>query len=464
MAGLGRQAVVLTTARFLNYGLTFLSPIILVRLLSVEQFGQYRQFIVYASFLQMVAAFSFSESLLYFIPAHANSPWRVVAQANLLTMCGTAAVVITLAIADMVTGGAVVSPYLWPLVAYVLLFVNLDFWEYFLLARRRPVAVFVYSAARLTARMLVVVGAALLTHDVNIMIWALVTLEAVRLVASATVWRISDRSNTEPPLVGAWRAQLHYCVPAGLANLLTVANRNIGNIAVARILGAVALAHYTIGTYAEYVYVAIGNSIAIILLPEMVRRHAASSHGGLDLWRKATVVNCLLLLPAAVLLARYAEPLIITAFGEKYRSAIPVLQIHMLFMVRACFDFSPAIRAINKTRPLVYSNIAALLVNALMLVLLLPGHGSVGAVIALMVSSFAEALVLGWFTIHLYGVPVLEFIPWRRVGKVFFAADRRRGSHFEPVLDRHFGRGRTGRCGSGVLCRFRAAAEGTARG
>jgi hypothetical protein len=99
-----------------------------------------------------------------------------------------------------------------------------------------------------------------------------------------------------------------------------------------------------------------------------------------------------------------------------------------------------------------------------MLVLLLPGHGSVGAVIALMVSSFAEALVLGWFTIHLYGVPVLEFIPWRRVGKVFFAADRRRGSHFEPVLDRHFGRGRTGRCGSGVLCRFRAAAEGTARG
>jgi hypothetical protein len=57
-----------------------------------------------------------------------------------------------------------------------------------------------------------------------------------------------------------------------------------------------------------------------------------------------------------------------------------------------------------------------------MLVLLLPGHGIVGAVIALMVSSFAEALVLGWFTIHLYGVPVLEFIPWRRVGKVFFAA------------------------------------------
>jgi hypothetical protein len=43
-------------------------------------------------------------------------------------------------------------------------------------------------------------------------------------------------------------------------------------------------------------------------------------------------------------------------------------------------------------------------------------------VIALVISSFAEALVLGWFTIHLYGVPALEFIPWRRVGKVFFAA------------------------------------------
>ena len=46
MAGLGKQTAVLTAARLANYGLMLVSPIILVRILSVEQFGQYRQFVV----------------------------------------------------------------------------------------------------------------------------------------------------------------------------------------------------------------------------------------------------------------------------------------------------------------------------------------------------------------------------------------------------------------------------------
>lgn len=422
MAGLGRQTVVLTAARLANYGLLFISPIILVRLLSVEQFGEYRQFIVYATFLQLVAAFSFAESLLYFVPHYAGSPWRVVAQTSLLTALSSAAVVTVLVAADLISGRKVVGPYLLPLAAYVMLFVNLDFWEYFLLATRRPMSVFAYSAARLTARVLVLVVVALKTSDVRAMIWALVALEAVRVMGSLVVWRIVDRSRGELALVGAWRNQLQYCVPAGLAMLLTVANRNLGNIVVARALGAIPLAHYTIGTYAEYVYVAVGNSIAIILLPEMVRRYALSPDSALNLWRRSTVVNCILLLPLAILLARFAEPLILTAFGEKYRSAILVLQIHMIFMIRACFDFSPALRAINRTRPLIYSNTAAFAVNIALLFMLLPTLGIVGAVIALVISSYAEACVLGWFAVKLYDTTLKVFIPWERVGKVFLAA------------------------------------------
>jgi len=85
MAGIGKQAAVLTAARFANYGLVLIGPIILVRILSVEQFGQYRQFVVYASFLQLFAAFSFAESLLYFVPSYAKSVWRIANQTNLLS-------------------------------------------------------------------------------------------------------------------------------------------------------------------------------------------------------------------------------------------------------------------------------------------------------------------------------------------------------------------------------------------
>ena len=421
MAGLAKQTVVLTAARFANYGLMLISPIILVRLLSVEQFGQYRQFILYSSFLQLVAAFSFAESLLYFLPAYAKSPWRVIAQTNLLALCSSTAVVLVLTLADYLTPGRLVGAHLLPLIAYVMLFVNVDFWEYYFLATHRTVAVFGYTASRLVARMALVILLAYFTADVRIIIWSLVGLEALRFIGSTLAWKALSRHSTEPRLERVWPARLRYCIPTGLAMLLFMANRNLGGISVSKALGAAALAHYTIGTYADYVYMAVGNSIAAVLLPEMVRRHTQSKAHALDIWQKTTVINCMLLLPAATFLARFAGPIIVSAFGDPYRLAVPVLQIHMLFLVRACFDFSPALRSINKTQPLIYSNMAALITNGIALTLLLPRLGIVGAVIALVLSSFVEAAVLGWFAIRLYKPLTHSFIPWKNVGKVVAA-------------------------------------------
>ncbi|MDP9064613.1 MAG: oligosaccharide flippase family protein [Pseudomonadota bacterium] len=422
MIGLGRQAGILAFARFASYALMLISPVILVRLLPVEQFGEYREFILYTSFLSLVAAFSFNESLLYFVPAHANSPWRVVRQTNFLTACSSGIVIALLLVADFASHGHVVGKLLWPLVAYVLLFVNLDCWEYFLLATHRPGSVFLYSGGRMIARMFVVIMMALLTADVNKIIWSLVVLEIVRFTGSAVLLRRLDRSASEASIAGAMSAQLRYCIPAGLGMLLYMANRNLGNFAVAKILGAAALAQYSIGTYGEYAYLAVGNSIALVLLPEMVRRNTASPGGGLALWRRATIVYCILLFPIAILVARYAEPLVLVVFSPRYRPAIIVLKIHMLFMIRGCFDFSPALRAINKTRPFIFSNLTALVCSAAGLYWLLPGAGLAGAISTLVVSSVVEAAVLGWWTVFFYKVSVAELIPWKEIFKVGSAA------------------------------------------
>ena len=422
MIGLSRQAGILAFARFANYGLMLISPIILVRLLPVEQFGQYREFVLYASFLSLFAAFSFNDSLLYFIPTNNGSPSRVVNQTNFLTACSSIGIITAVAIFDYASHGKLVGHFLVPLAFYVLLFVNVDFWESYLLVTHRPGLLFAYSGVRLMARMLVVIVAALFTTDVGRIVWSLVLLEAVRMAGSLLFWRKLNKSSEEAPLHGLLSKQLRYCLPTGLGMILYMANRNMGNLAVAKVMGAVSLAHYAIGTYGEYFYLAIGNSIAAVLLPEMVRRDVAEKGRGLWLWQRATVVYCILLFPVAILVARYAEPLIITVFSERYRPAIIVLQIHMLFLIRGCLDFSPALRAIDRTRPLIYSNSAALVCNAICLYWLLPLVGIAGAVASLVISSVVEALVLGWCTAEAYATPGSRLVPWAGVGKVAGAA------------------------------------------
>jgi O-antigen/teichoic acid export membrane protein len=422
MAGLGNRAVALTLSRLASYGLMIIGPIVVVRLLSVEDFGRYREFLLYASLLQAFGAFYIRDSLLYFIPAMPESPWRIVRQTALLTGAASLVTVVALFVGDRLAGGALVGEYLLPLIGYTLFSVNLDFWEYFWISQRRPVAVFVYSATRLSARLLVVIAASALTRDVATIMWSLVALEAVRLVGSVIVLLLLDRSRNEPPIPGAWREQLRFCIPSGAASLLSTGNRSLSSVAVAKVLGASALAQYSIGKFSEYIVLVARNSLSAVTLPEMVRREKQQGGDRLALWKQTTVVNTIFLFPICVLLVRYAEPLIVLLFGEPYRAAALIMQLYTLVMVRECFDFSPPLRALNRTRPLFASNLVALVTGALALVVLLPVAGLAGAMIALIISSFADAAWLCWRTRQLYGVPLRELVPWSAVARVGVAA------------------------------------------
>jgi len=424
MSALGNRTAILTLSRVASYGLMLISPIFLVRLLTVSDFGRYREFLLYGAILQSFAQFSINDSLLYCVPANPDSRWRLARQTALLTLCSSMLVVIVLIALDSASGGGLVAGYLAPLVAYTLFSVNLDFWEYFWLANGRAQPVFFYSAGRLTMRVIVVVGTASLTHDFRAIIWALVALEGTRLAVAGICMLVFDRSRQEPPLREPWRDQLRFCIPSGTASLLAMLNRNLSNVIVARLLGAVALAQYSIGRFGEPVVTTIRNSVSAVILPEMVRkdRDRAVSGGALALWQKATVVNTIMLFPIVVLVARYAAPLVTLVFGSSYASAALVMQLYMLVVIRECFDFAPALRAVNKTRPLVESNVAGLLACATAMLILIPLAGLAGAMLAFVIASYVDVTWLGWRTLRAYRVSSSELLPWRSIAKVALAA------------------------------------------
>jgi O-antigen/teichoic acid export membrane protein len=424
VSGLGNRTAILTLSRLASFGLQLISPIFLVRLLTVADFGHYREFLLYASILQAFAQFSINDSLLYCVPANPGSPWRLARQTAVLTLCSSSLVVLVLAMLDIASGGELVHGYLLPLVAYTLVSVNLDFWEYLWLANGRAQPVFLYSAGRLAIRVAVVVVTAAVTHDFHAVIWALVGLESARFVAAAVALWVFDRSLHEPPLREPWRDQLRFCIPSGTASLLAMLNRNISNVIVARLLGAVALAQYAIGRFGEPVVATVRSSISAVILPEMVRKDRGAASGGtaLALWQKATVVNTIMLFPVVVLVVRYAEPLVTLVFGANYATAALIMQIYMLVVIRECFDFAPALRAVNRTRPLVESNVAGLLTCAVAMLLLIPVAGLAGAMLAFVIGSYVDASWLAWRTLSAYGVGVRQLLPWLSITRTALAA------------------------------------------
>jgi O-antigen/teichoic acid export membrane protein len=130
------------------------------------------------------------------------------------------------------------------------------------------------------------------------------------------------------------------------------------------------------------------------------------------------VINCILLFPVASIMAWYAEPLILKLFGGNYRPAVPVLQWYTLVVIRSCFDFSPLLRAINKTRPFLTVALVAASVNGVTLAILLPRIGVVGAAIGVVAGELVGALYQGYCVIRLYGCGFRRLLPWATLAKI----------------------------------------------
>lgn len=413
--------MIITITRFANFGLMLISPVILVRFLNVAQFGAYREFLLYGNMLTLFAAFNINNSMMYFVPAHPGSAWRFVHQSTWLVAINSLLIMAVTAALDLATGGAVVGRYLLPLAAYTFFYVNVDFWEYLWLAQRKPQRVLVYSVLRLAMRLVVVLVAAVVSRDVDTIIWWLVCFEAVRMAVSWIAWRIQV-APPGPPMPDSWRMQIRSCLPLGTSLVLTTLIRSAGGLFVAKLLGAVALAQFTVGTYVAPIVVVLRNSISDALLPEMSARRASEPGHALQLWQRSTVVFAMLLLPVAVLLVRFAEPIIITLFSVDYRDAVPVFQVYALLLVRECVDFGVLIRAVDRNALLVRGNLLALGLNLALLAVLVPLMGLLGAVFALLGARFAEGFYQLWQVAALFRVSMRQLIPWASILRVGAAA------------------------------------------
>lgn len=397
-----------------------ISPIVLVRLLTVEEFGRYREFLLYVTVLSSFASLGFNNSLLYFVAATPDNTRQLLKQTALLTFVSSFASAMFLVIGNAALGGTLTGAYTWAVAIYVLLYVNLDFWEFFWLARNQPLRVFLYATGRLAARMAVVVTAAAVAGDVWTVIWSVVAFEALRLTGSAFLWIRTLREEPHGESRSSWREQLRYCLPVSGASVLVMLNKQLGNLAVAKMMGAASLAYYSIGTQIQPVVTVLRNSLSDVLLPEMASRRRAGVEP-LELWRRTTVVSMILLLAAGILLIEFAHPLVTTLFSEQYAPAVAVFQLYALVLVREVLDFGVPLRAINRTTPIVQSNLLAFAVNVVLLFTLMPAYGLLGAVAAFLIARFVDGAYLAFQVMKLYEIPLSRLASWGDLAKVALA-------------------------------------------
>jgi O-antigen/teichoic acid export membrane protein len=422
MSNLGRQALVVTVTRLLNQALMLVSPIVLVRLLSVEDFGQYREFLLYATVLGNLAAFSLPNSLLYFV---GRQPAAAIGYARRIAISlGVASSITVLAywLIEALMPQPPLGAMLVPCLLYVLFFTNLDFWEFLWLSQGNSSRVLAYTSGRLFARMVLVCAVAWLTSSVTWILWALVAMEAVRFAVSAVAWRRIVAAAPAVAPEAPWREQLWFCVPSGVVVFVWTFNSSIGGMIVGQALGEAALAQLVVGSYLLGIIAPLRNSVSDVLMPRLAAQAKAGDLQWIAAWRASTVQVAILLVPVAVGAWVYAEPLVTTLFSSRFAEAAGLLRWQTVMVAIHCLDLALAMRVMGRTQVMLWTSVLTLAVNVGLLLVLVPRMGISGAAVALIASHCSALVFLTWRATSMLQMPARRFLPLAGLFKVLGAA------------------------------------------
>jgi O-antigen/teichoic acid export membrane protein len=420
MSSFVSRGAVLACARLLNQALALLSPMLLVRLLDIVEYGRYRQFMATAMLVTSLGGFALAANLNYLI---ARSPAR--AATDITKTC------VLMALVGCVSALAVVAlrPWLVPaeigtswllLAAYVFLFLNLEVLVSYWLAQGRSLPVMVYTLLVTAWRLGTLLAAALYFDDVEMIFVTIVCAEALKNLAIYSWLRARGL------LVFRWhhdvfREQVKLVAPLGIGSVLNKAN-DFGKVVVGTQLGPIPMALYTTAAYQVPLVNIVQQSLSDVIFPDMVKRAQRDPNAGLSLWKRAQTLVFALICPAWLLLTYFAEPIIRLAFTDTYVEATPYFQVFMLLMIRQSFQFSVPLRSVADNASFATSNAVALVINAALIIILMPRFGLWGPTIGLVAGQMWTSIYLGRRLMKRFNLSLAEICHWDKLGLALAAS------------------------------------------
>ena len=410
----------LASARLLNQALALLSPLLLVRLLDIIDYGRYRQFMAVAMLVTSLGGFALTANLTYLL---ARTPERApadITKTSVLMFVVAAVSALIVAVAHPWIVPEEIADSWWLLSLYVFMFLNLEVVVAYWLARRSSVEVMQYTLVVTVWRLATLLGAAVYFGEIEMIFVTIVCAEAIKNIV--IYWWLRARGL----LVLRWerdvlREQIRLVAPLGLGSILNKANE-FGRLVVGTVMGPVPLAIYSTAAYQVPLVNIVQTSLSDVIFPDLVKRAQRDPAEGLRLWKRAQMMVAAVILPACLLLNYFAEPLIRLAFTDAYVAATPYFQVFVLLMVRQFFPYSTLLRSVEDNASFATSSAISLAMNAVVIFALMPRFGLWGPTLGLVVSNLWSGFYLGRRVMLRYRVPVAEIFHWRKLAFSFAAS------------------------------------------
>jgi O-antigen/teichoic acid export membrane protein len=424
------RSMIIMISQGLAQATTIILGIILVRLITKETLGTYRQTMLVYAFLSGILSLQLENSLYYFIPKCDISLRRSLFLQTISTKLVSSLIVSVImffgaeVIANMFTNpelGRLLRIYsLYSILASVISLIPA-----FMISLDRAIRAGVYSMADAIGRIVVVVSMFALGQSLANVIWAITILAGI----ISTIGYI-DMARLCP--TGKWRVdrqllieQLHYTWPFLAISIIGIVNIQLDKIIISTFYDPATYAVYSCGAMELPLVALITGSINSAIMPNLVTLSGQGKPlAALALWQEAIRKSSLVIFPCFAFFIFLAKDFILLIYGKEYIMAAWPFVIYLCLLPIRIATYNTLFRAIGKTKPIAISAALNLALNAVLSpALAWIGGGSllsfIGPSTGAVLSNIIAMCYLLWELSKMLNTPVLTVMRWKELGRIF---------------------------------------------
>ena len=398
----------------------FLIPAIIVRLISQEDFGIFRQFTLVAGTFEGLLGFGVASSLYFFYPiADQVGKQRIIQQTQwLISFNLLVFILVFYFFGDEILIHLNFSEFInvKNLIVFYLIFMMLSsIVSNIFTLEKNTLLNKIYPPLEKMGRFLIFLITILVVPGFKGPILALVFFAAARFIYIST--HISPYYKRIYSI--DWnllKRQVLYSLPFGLALILNLGSTTFDKFFINQYISPAEFGIYSISFLSIPILKQFFASIHNVVVPQI---SISMSNGNLKeailLWQKTVDKTSSITIPAVILFWILAKEIITILYTEEYVEAANYYRVFILMFFVSMFSHEIILRGANKTRFILYSNLIGTTITIIAGLIMIPKFGLYGAISTALLGTVLPMIVSLHWERKIMKLSIKQWVNWKRI-------------------------------------------------
>jgi len=421
------QAAYVFIGRISSSILSFVVPIILVRIFTQEEYGLYQQALLISITLVEVLKWGLINSLFYFYPIAKEKLSELLSQTfYLLLFIGIVFLfplyLLRFAISNMFNSTAFLS-LIWPIGFYFFFMLISQILNSLFVLERKSKTVIIYEMVNQTIRITLVLGTATIFKNIYAVMWGLSLFALSRSIVLFLYLKKNYKISYKKIEMSYLLSQIKYVFPIGAARIVKEIGNKIDKYILCGMFSPTQFAVYAVANFKIPFISLFYSSVGNVLIPEMT---VHSNNGVLsktkELWHKMIIKYATITIPAVIFCFLLAKNIIVLLYTDRYVGSANIFRIFLIIFFVQMINPSSVLRSCRETKAIFKSHFYSMIIAVFLSYLLIKNYGMIGGAMSVVIASYVRTLIQTKKAKELLSLNFGNLLPWFDFSKIIICS------------------------------------------